>query len=540
MSSTQFDGIVIGAGHNGLITAAYLAKAGLKIAVLEARPTVGGGFSTDEVTAPGFKHNLHAHYCKIHESPAQTDLELDRYGVAYVFPDPKMAIVRKDGYFLYHQDREKTYNSIKRFSEKDAETFREMSKKWHQWYVDFILPEMYSVPKPPGEWEAEIRSKPGGEEYLNVVMNYSPLEYARELFETEICQMGILRGASSAEYELNSKGIPALVFQTILNWFNGKTAQVVGGSKQIPLALARIVEENGGTIFENTRVARIIVENNVAKGIALEDGSEIGASSFVASSIDPVHTFLFMLGEEHLPEDAREKVASFKFRGTSLFRVHLALKERPRFTMAKRDPSIDDAWLFTIGFEAPGDFERIGAQIDTGQIPDISGLAFGLATVFDPSLAPEGHHVAYVGISVPFELADGGAERWSSVAKELGDRLIVKLREYAPNMTDDNIIGRFAYTPKDIEEYLPNMIEGDICAGEMCPEQLGYNRPWPGMSQYRTFISNLYLCGASTHPGGHAVGGSGYNAANAIADDLGIAKWWPAYDAKKIVASWEN
>jgi phytoene dehydrogenase-like protein len=163
-----------------------------------------------------------------------------------------------------------------------------------------------------------------------------------------------------------------------------------------------------------------------------------------------------------------------------------------------------------------------------------------LATVFDPSLAPEGHHIAYVGISVPFDLADGGAERWSSVAKELGERLIVKLREYAPNMTDDNIIGRFAYTPKDIEEYLPNMIEGDICAGEMCPEQLGYNRPWPGMSQYRTFISNLYLCGASTHPGGHAVGGSGYNAANAIADDLGIAKWWPAYDAKKIVASWEN
>jgi phytoene dehydrogenase-like protein len=315
---------------------------------------------------------------------------------------------------------------------------------------------------------------------------------------------------------------------------------VVGGSKQIPLALQRITEENGGTIFANRRVSKIIVENNTAKGIVLEDGSEIRASRFVASSIDPVHTFLFMLDEEHLPEDARERVANFKFRGMSLFRVHLALRERPLFTLAKHDPAINDSWLSTIGFEEPGAFERIGAQLEAGGIPEIAGVAFGLATPFDPSLAPEGCHVAYIGISVPFDLADGGAERWSEVGKELSDKLIAKLREYAPNMTDDNIIGRFAYSPKDIEEYLPNMIEGDICAGKICPEQLGDNRPWPGMSQYRTFIPGLYLCGASTHPGGHAVGGSGYNAANAIADDLGIEKWWPDYDPKKIVASWEN
>ncbi len=540
MSQAEFDGIIIGAGHNGLITAAYLAKAGLKIGVFEARPTVGGGFAIDEVTAPGFKHNLHALYCKIHESPAHSDLELGRYGVEYAFPDPKMAIVRKDGYFLYHQEREKTYESIKRISEKDARTFLDVSKKWRQWYVDFVLPEMYSIPKPPAEWEAEILSRPGGPEYLDVVKNYSPLEYANQLFESEYCRLAVIRGAASAEYEVNSKGIPALVFQTILNWFNGKTAHVLGGIKQIPLALARIIRENGGTIFENQRVARIIVEDNQAKGIVLEDGSEIRAGRFVASAIDPVHTFLFMLGEEHLADGAGEKAASFRFRGTSLFRVHLALKERPHFTMAQDEPAIDDAWLFTIGFEAPGDFERIGAQFDAGQLPEISGVSFGLTTIFDPSLAPEGCHVAYVGMSAPFDLAGGGPGRWSSVAQELGDRLIAKLREYAPNMTDDNIIGRFAYTPKDIEEYLPNMIDGDICAGEICPEQLGYNRPWPGMSQYRTFIPGLYLCGASTHPGGHAVGGSGYNAANAIAEDLGIAKWWPAYDAEKIVASWED
>lgn len=540
MGEKQFDGIIIGAGHNGLITAAYLAKAGLKIAVFEARPSVGGGFATDEVTAPGFKHHLHAHYCKIHESPAHADLDLARYGISYVFPNPKKAFVRHDSYFQYYQERNRTYESIKKISEKDAETFRVVSEKWHKWYVEFILPELYSIPKPPEEWEAEILSMKGGEEYLNVVKNYSPLEYASELFETDYCRLAFIRGSTAAEYDVNSKGIPALVFETILSWFNEKTAHVVGGIKQIPLALAKIVKENGGTIFENTKVSKILVEDNVAKGIMLADGSKVFASRFVASSLNPIHTFIFMVGEDHLSDELIEKASNFKFRGSSLFRVHMALRERPRFTMAEHDSSIDDAWKFTIGFENPGDFERAATQSESGQVPEVTGVDFGIATVHDPSQAPDGCHVAYVGLPVSFELANGGADRWAEEANDFADRLIAKVREYAPNMTDDNIIARFAYTPKDIEEYLPNMIEGDICQGKICPEQLGYNRPWPGMSQYRTPIGNLYLCGASTHPGGLAVGGPGYNAANAIANELGIEKWWPPYDARKTVAAWEE
>ena len=175
-------------------------------------------------------------------------------------------------------------------------------------------------------------------------------------------------------------------------------------------------------------------------------------------------------------------------------------------------------------------------QAEGGAIPEITGLDAGIITVHDPSQAPPGRHVAYIGVPAPLELADGGAARWKDVAGEAADRMLEKLREYAPNMTRDNILGRFAYTPKDIEEYLPDMIGGDICQGKMCPEQLGYNRPWPGMSRYRTFIDRLYLCGASTHPGGHATGAPGYNAANAIADDLGIDKWWPPYEPRKVVS----
>jgi len=536
MNNPHYDGVIIGAGHNGLITAAYLARAGLKMAVFESRPTVGGGFATEELTVPGFKHLIHAVHCKVHESPVHGDLNLDRYGVSYIFPSPKKAFVRHDSYFLYYQDVEATYDSIRRISPKDAETFKRVARKWHQWYLDFIMPELYSAPKPPDIWEAEIRNKPGGKEYLDVVLNHSPLEYANELFETEYCRLSVIRGATAAEYDVATKGIPALVFSHIVNWFAGKTALIRGGTRRFPEALARIVAENGGKVFLRQPVRQIIVENGTATGVVLEDGSEVRGERFVASSIDPVHTFLYMVGEDKLPKEIQDKVAGYKFRETSIFRVHLALKERPVFKMSSVEPAINDAWKFTIGFESPGDFLKVGEQACAGAIPDVLGLDAGFISVHDPSQAPSGRHTAYVGIPVPFDLADGGPSRWVDVVNETTEKLLEKFAEYAPNMTKDNILGRFAYTPKDIEEYLPNMIDGDICMGKICPEQLGYNRPWAGMSGYRTFIDRLYLCGAAAHPGGHATGASGYNAANAIAEDLGIAKWWPAFDPRKVVS----
>ena len=194
MNETHFDGIIVGAGHNGLITAAYLAKAGLKIAVFESRPNVGGGFATEELTVPGFKHNIHAIHCKIHDSPVQADLELARHGVSYIFPEPKKAIVRHQSYFLFYQDVEATYDSIRRISAKDAETYRRAARKWQQWYLDIILPELYSAPNPPDVWEAETRNKPGGKEYVDIVLGYSPAEYAAELFESEYCRLAPSRG----------------------------------------------------------------------------------------------------------------------------------------------------------------------------------------------------------------------------------------------------------------------------------------------------------------------------------------------------------
>ena len=536
MNNSRFDGIVIGAGHNGLITAAYLAKAGLRVAVFESRPNVGGAFATEELTVPGFRHNIHALYCKIHDSPIHNDLDLGRYGVSYVFPYVKQAFIRHDSYCLYFQDVEANYNSIRRISTKDAETYTKVAKQWRQWYLDFIQPEMYSAPKPPDEWEAETRKKPGGNEYVDVVLGYSPLEYAMELYESEYARYTVIRGASSAEYDMTTKGIPTLVFATIANWFAGKTALVRGGTRRIPEALERIIEEHGGKIFTGEPVAQIIVESGVAKGIVLKDGREFHAERFVASAIDPVHTFLFMVGEDKLPQEIQERLAAYKFSETSLLRVHLALKERPVFEISKRDPAINDAFIYSIGYESSEDFVRLVAQARAGQIPDILGLSASVITAHDPTQAPPGNHTAYIGINAPFDLAGGGAARWVDLVHETSEKMLEKFREYAPNMTNDNILGRFSYSPKDIEEYLPDMVSGDICQGKICPEQLGYNRPWPGMSRYRTFIDKLYLCGAAAHPGGHATGGPGYNAANAIAEDLGIVKWWPPYDPRKIVS----
>jgi len=254
MNSSRFDGIIIGAGHNGLITAAYLARAGLKVAVFEGRPNVGGAFATEELTVPGFKHLIHAIHCKLHDSPVHGDLDLDRYGVSYIFPEPKKAFIRHDSYFLYYQHLEANYESIKRISRKDAETYRKVARKWQQWYLDIVLPEMYAAPRPPDEWQAEIRKKPGGQEYLEVVLGYSPLEYANELFESEFCRLSVLRAAASAEYDVATKGIPALVFSFIIGWFAGESALVRGGTRRVADALARVIREHGGKVYEGRRV----------------------------------------------------------------------------------------------------------------------------------------------------------------------------------------------------------------------------------------------------------------------------------------------
>lgn len=534
MNTSRFDGIIIGAGHNGLITAAYLAKAGVKIAVFESRPTVGGGFATEELSVPGFKHNTHAIFCKIHDSPVHYDLELERYGVSYIYPRAKKAFVKRDSCFVYYQNIDETEASIRRFSSEDADTFHRVARKWRQWYLDFILPELYAAPKPWDQWEAELRKKPGGKEYLDVVLGYSPLEYAAELFESDFCRMALLRGALAAEYDIRTKGIPPLVLATIINYLAAKTAMVRGGTRVLAEGLARVIEENGGKIFIRQPVSKILVENGAAKGIALEDGREIHADRFVASSLDPVHTFLFMVGEDKLPRDIQEKVAGFQFKTSSAFRVFLSLKERPIFKISDREPIINDAFYYTIGFESVDDLFKMEPQTKAGLIPDIVGMTGGIISTHDSSQAPPGGCTAFFGTKMPFELTDGGAARWADVAHDTAEKLLDKLREYVPNLTNDNILGRFAYTPPDTEALLPEMINGDICLGKICPEQLGYNRPWPGMSQYRTFIDNLYMCGASTHPGGQAIGGPGYNAANKIAEDHRFAKWWPKFEPEKL------
>ncbi|OGA87997.1 MAG: hypothetical protein A3G27_13640 [Betaproteobacteria bacterium RIFCSPLOWO2_12_FULL_66_14] len=535
MNDERYDGIIIGAGHNGLITAAYLAKAGLKVAVFEARPNVGGAFTTEELSAPGFKHNIHAVYLKIHDSPVHSDLDLGRYGVSYIFPRVKQSFIKHDSYFIFYQDVEATYESLKRVSRKDAETFRRVAKQWRQWYVDFLLPQMYSAPKPPDEWEAQVLKKPGGREYRDVALNYSPVEYAAELFESEYGRATVVRGAISAEYDPTTKGIPTLVFATIVNWFAGNTAIVRGGTRLLPDALARIIGENGGKVFTGQPVGRIMVDGGVARGIMLKDGRQVYADRFVVSSIDPVNTFLFMVGEDALNEQTLERLSGYKFNETSLFRVHLALSERPIFEISRKEPAVNDALMFTVGYENPGDLVKLVKQARAGMIPDVVGMTTENITSHDPSQAPPGCHTAYLGLAVPFDLADGGGARWVDMAHETAEKLLAKYREYAPNITDDKIVARFTYSPKDIEEYLPDLVSGDICQGKICPEQLDYNRPWPGASRYRTCIDRLYMCGACTHPGGHAHGGPGYNAANAIAEDLGIEKWWPPYDPARIL-----
>lgn len=530
-----FDGIIVGAGHNALITAAYLARAGLKIAVFERRTSVGGAFCTEEVTAPGFKHNIHAVYLKIHDSPVQGDLQLGRHGVKYAFPGIKQSFIKHDSYCIFYRDVEATCAQLARYSPKDAATYRRIAPVWRAWYRDFTLPDMYSAPLAPDAWRDRLMKAPGGPEYYDMIVNHSPLEYAQSLFESDYGRGLVTRASVAAEYDITTKGIPTVVFATVANWVTGSTGVAIGGTRQVPLALARIVEEAGGRVFTGEAVGKILVDGNTARGIALLDGREFRAERFVASGLDPINTFLFMVGEDGLDETTLERVSNYKFNETSLFRVHMALKDRPRFKIAAGVKDLNDALLYTVGYEDPAEMTAFIRQGREGRVGKIVGVSVENVTHHDATQAPPGCHTGFMGIAAPFDLADGGSARWPDIANGVADQMFAKLAEYAPNMTPDKVIARFNYTPKDIEEYLPDMLQGDICQGKITPSQSDYERPWREISRYRTQIDKLYLCGACTHPGGHATGAPGYNAANAIAEDLGIEKWWPKYDPAKVL-----
>ena len=528
MASVTYDGIVVGGGINGLITAAYLARTGLKVAVFERMGEAGGGMCTEEVTLPGFHHNLHGIHCKFHDTPAYYDLSLENYGARLVYPTVKVAIPfsRDDRSLICHSEIRKTCESLSKFSKKDGDRFEKIARQWDNWYHTIITPEIFNPPLSDSERVDAIRKKPRGEEYLQAE-SMSVSEYANELFEDDRSRGLFIWAAVAASYTSQIKGISPIVFFTFITWLIRKPCIVAGGTQQYARALVQSIASNQGVVISASPVSRIIIKNDTAVGIEIRDGRLVHARKFVVSAVDPVQTLLKLVGKEHIGRDVARRISKYRWEDWALFGGHLALNEPPKHKAAKRDPMVDQALKYVIGNESSEDLVRHASELASGRLSRDPGFGAGCLTLFDPSQAPPGKHTAYFWVASPYELKNGGAERWNDVKQEYLARCIEKWREYAPNMNSKNVIAKAAYTPYDISSKVVSMVRGGFNLGRISPDQSGIHRPVDGLGSYAlTTIKGLYLTGAGTHPGGTMLGAAGYNAAGVIANDLGIKKWW--------------
>ena len=522
MEGAKYDALIIGAGHNGLVLGCYLAKAGLKVCVMERRLEVGGGLSTEEITLPGFAHNLHSYFHDtINIMPAYQDLHLEGLNARYYRPPVQAGMILPDGRSLcFYDDLDKTCASIARFSEKDAQTWREVVANYGEYCSTVIVPALYSAPSLPSEQIGIMEGSPEGLEWLRLG-RMTPQEVVDEWFENEhvkalvLHHMPIPRGILHDYAGLGSV-VPLVVSQV-------EHAQIaLGGSHITAHALWRALLKLGAETTSLTHVEKIIVEDGKVAGVRTAEGKTYLAP-IVVSTVDLKQTFLKMVGPEHLDPGFVAKVRGQRLDEFSVFSVHLALREAPKFRTQPGHEDINQSLRLNIGFDTPEDFTELVAEIRQGKLPSKLAFIASVPTWFDPSQAPPGYHTAFLWQLVPYKIK--GAS-WDDVREDYAERCIAKWREYAPNLTADNILKVATQTPEDIENRIINMARGGVFMGRMNHAQMEHFRPLPEVAQFRTPIQGLYMAGACMHPGGGIIAGPGVIAADIILDDLKLAKWW--------------
>ena len=522
----DFDFVVLGAGHNGLILQAYLCKAGLKVLSLDRAATAGGGLTTlEDPRYPGFLHNTHAFFHRaITTMPWYADLDLKRHGAVYLEPELNVLLLTEDGRTLeWWTDFERTAASFAQFSTRDAATLQ-------RWYEEFapivskiIRPESVSPPLPPEERHAILSRSAAGRRLLEVSA-LSPLEFVQREFENPTIQAGLLFFNGLREVDLRVRGfghhIAALLAQP------SKAQMPLGGSASLARALERAVWEAGGEIRTMTTPHRIVVENNRAVGVETAAGEFIRTTRGVVSSLNPQQTFIDLLDAEDLPREIRDRAQNFQYNLLApLFALNLNLREAPHYTVAEARPELDQGFMVVMGLDHIDQFFDVIRHHEAGTIPPT--IMWGACpTRFDSSQAPPHQHTGFMWEKLPYRL-NGDPLNWDQARNDHGGAMFDLWCRHAPNLADA-VIDSFTRSPLDVERSLPNMRQGDLLIGAFTQDQIGYNRPFPGAGHYRGHLSGLYLCGSSSHPGGNITGLPGYNAAQIVLADLGIgAEWCP-------------
>ena len=523
----NYDGIIIGAGHHGLVLGSYLAKCGLDILLVDRRLQYGGALVTEEATAPGFYHNLHSiNHFHISETPWFKDLNLgDR--VRYITPRYEFGQPHLDGSALiFGRDLEETLANVARFSKKDAQTFRDWNRKAEEITAKIFLPERFSDPLPQAEREALLAKSEIGRDFLAATRR-QPFDMVRELFENEHVQLLFLFKISLFGTWLVDTLSKTSPMGSVIRAFDLQSGYQLckGGSGNLARGLFETFIAAGGRFAAQVELDRIVIEGGKATGIALKDGRTVRARQFVASTLNVHQTFEDYIGRAQLPAAFVKKLDDFQYTQWTIFGLHLALNEPVRFSAEQFDPNIRRTLKWSLGAETMDDLLAAHRDVMANRVPQIVQFGSGPLSVIDPSQAPPGKHTTYAWHVMPLD-PDTGGKDYETFKQEFAERIIEKWARYAPNMTRRNIIAQHVYTAREYTRTFPEMRHGDIFMGAFNAEQVMYNH-----FGYRSPIGALYMAGSACHPGGAISGGAGYISAGVIAHDLGLKPWWTPQDA---------
>ncbi|HVB72161.1 MAG TPA: NAD(P)/FAD-dependent oxidoreductase [Ktedonobacteraceae bacterium] len=515
--SEQFDIVIAGAGHNSLITAAYLGKAGYSCLLLEARPVTGGNTMTEELTLPGFMHDTCSTTHSIFmQSPIWTNQELPlaEYGLEYIKADPVSQVVFPDGtYITQWIDIDRTCAEIAKFSRRDAETYRKMISDWRS-----VSPIFNKIRYTPAGWDpalaGELAAHPQGAIWMRR-QALSAWDIIDAAFEDWHVKSWMVWFAEGTLQPAERPGTGTLAYSFVAGRQRNGWAIPRGGSGSLPQALCRIVEAQGGTILTNKPVSRLIIEHGRCVGVETESGEQFRARHAVVSSIH-VKQLVDMAPPEAWGEAFLYGVETYKA-GRTMFVAHYATTEPPRFTVESGTLSLVAAGVAQTAerqLQVGNDFHH---GIAGAQQPALLVLT---PSVEDASRAPAGNHMIKVISQQPYSLREG-PEHWDEIKQEVATNNLAELRKYAPNLTEDKILASEIRSPLDLERYNRHNWHGSCHGGDMDPSQSDTLRPVPGYAQHRMPIPGLYQTGATTHPGGSVTGGPGRNAAMVLLKDLG-------------------
>src|SRR6266403_657463 len=533
--NSKYDAIIIGGGHNGLTTAAYLARAGKKVLVLERRHVLGGAAVTEEVF-PGFKFSVCSYVVSLLRPEIIRDLDLPRHGLEILPLDGTFTPMPNGDYLWRVNDHGKTHREIARHSRVDAEAYDEFGKAM-QAMCRFVKPILSMVPPDPHTLNPRelmkllfvgrrFQAMSSEDKYNQVqLMTMSAIDFLDQWFETDVLKATMsASGIIGTFLGVRSPGTAYVLLHHYMGEIDGAFRSwgfARGGTGAISHAIADAAREAGAEIRTQAPIAKIMVKNGKATGVVLANGDEIYAN-IISSSVDPRLTFTKFIQEGTLPSEFLEAVNRYKFRGSS-GKVNLALDALPSFKcMPGPGPHLRGAISISPSVEY---MERAYDDAKYGNFSRRPYIDMVIPILIYTSRPPPGKHIMSCFVQyAPYKLRPG--LNWDDQKEAFGDNVIDTVSEHIPNIKKI-IVGRQVLTPFDLEREF-GLTQGNIFQGELSLEQLFFLRPVPGWAYYKTPVENLYMCGSATHPGGGIMAAPGRIASSVI-----LKEWKNAKNSKR-------